>query len=276
MPERPAAPTAPPAAARPDISVVVPVFNEAASLPELVRRIAAVADDAGWRWELVCVLDGCTDGSRAALEAAGRPEVQILELDRNHGQHTAVYAGLEAARGRVVAMLDADLQNPPEALAALVAAVDSGEGAGAGADGGAGLGSDAAGCPDAAVAWRRGRRDPLWRRAASRFFNVLMSTALALPGRDWGCMLRVYRREVVDALLDSGQAPLFLPVQLARWTRRPVELPVDHAPRAHGGSRYTPARLGRLFGRVLRSRFAPPLRRGPVYGLKPPPGPPHG
>jgi undecaprenyl-phosphate 4-deoxy-4-formamido-L-arabinose transferase len=237
---------------RPDLSVVVPVYDEEAALPELVARIAAMADGAGWTWELLAVLDGCSDGSRAALEASGRPEVRVLELDRNYGQHAAVYAGLEAARGRLVAMLDADLQNPPEAVVALAAELAQGA--------------------DAAAAWRRGRRDPLWRRAASRAFNLLMSGALRAPGRDWGCMLRVYRREVVDAFLDSGEAPLFLPVQLARWTHRGVERPVDHAARSHGGSRYTPTRLARLFGRVVRARFAPPRRAAaaPPYRLAPP------
>ena len=229
----------------------MPVYNEASSLEELVDRVAAVAAGQGWRWELVCVLDGCADGSRAVLERMGRPEVRVLEFDRNYGQHTAVFAGLEASRGRVVATMDADLQNPPEALPELVAAIV------AGADGAAG--------------WRRGRRDPLWRKAASRIFNLLMSTALRTPGHDWGCMLRAWPRPVVDRFLDSGEAPLYIPVQLARWVERGVELPVDHAPREHGGSRYTPARLGRLFGRVVRSRFAPPQLdgRNPAYRLKP-------
>ena len=233
--------------AAPDLSLLVPVYDEEGALPELVRRIRETAERAGWSWELICVLDGCTDRSAEVLRGAGCPELRVIELDRNRGQHTALFAGLEAARGRIVAMLDADLQNPPEELPAFVAGIEAGA--------------------DAVVGWRRGRQDALWRNVVSRGFNLAMGLLLAHPGRDLGCMLRAYRREVVDAFLASGEAPLFLPVQLGRWVGRMEERAVAHAPREHGSSRYSPLRLARLLAQVVRSRFAPP-RQGPG---KPPP-----
>lgn len=238
---------------RPDVSVVVPVFNEEAALAELVARVTRTAEAAAWSWELICVLDGCTDRSAAVLAEAACPSLRVVTLDRNRGQHVALFAGLEAARGAVVAMLDADLQNPPEELPALVAALRDGA--------------------DAAIGWRERRQDALWRTTVSRVFNLSMGFLLRHPSRDLGCMLRAYRREVVDAFLAGGEAPLFLPVQLGRWAERPVERPVAHAPRPHGESRYSALRLARLWTHVLRARWLPPRRRAdaPVYRTTPEP-----
>jgi undecaprenyl-phosphate 4-deoxy-4-formamido-L-arabinose transferase len=154
------------------------------------------------------------------------PVLRVISLNRNYGQHAAVFAGLEHARGRVIVTLDADLQNPPEEIPRLVAAVEAGH--------------------DVVGGWRRDRRDPLFRRVLSRGMNWLTSYMVGVRMRDYGCMLRAYRREVVDVLRGCREASSFVPALANSFARAPVEIAVEHAGRTNGRSRYHLFRLIRL------------------------------
>ncbi len=212
----------------PSLSVVIPVYNEEANLDSLYRRLEAVLERLGRPYEVIFVDDGSADRSLDALRRLHdlHAAVRVISLNRNYGQHAAVFAGLEHARGEVVVTLDADLQNPPEEIPRLLAEVDDGH--------------------DVVGGWRRNRRDPLFRRVMSRAMNGLASVMVGVRMRDYGCMLRAYRREVVEALRGCRETSSFIPALANSFARSPIEVPVGHDSRASGGSRYNPFRLVRL------------------------------
>jgi undecaprenyl-phosphate 4-deoxy-4-formamido-L-arabinose transferase len=214
--------------AGPRLSVVVPVYNEAANLERLVARLKPVLDGTGRSYEVIFVDDGSTDASLGILRRlyAEHDGVRVVSLNRNYGQHAAVFAGLDRARGEVVVTLDADLQNPPEEIPRLLAAIDAGH--------------------DAVGGWRHRRRDPFVRRLLSRGINALASRTVGVRMRDYGCMLRAYRRDVVDALRGCREVSGFVPALANSFARSPAEVPVEHDGRAQGRSHYRPFRLVRL------------------------------
>jgi len=224
------------------VSIVVPMLNEEANLVLLVDRVAAAMAGQPGGYELVCVLDGCTDGSLGVLLGLreGHPEVKVVELDRRVGQHAALAVGLAYAWGNLVVTLDADLQNPPEEVPKLVDLLSSGY--------------------EAVGTVRRSRQDSALRKSASLLFRVVLAH---LGGRyrmaDPGCMLRGWRREVVDRFLESGESPLYLPVQLNRRAASYSEIEAAHEARAGGESRYGPLRLARLLCKALVAARAPRL-----------------
>jgi undecaprenyl-phosphate 4-deoxy-4-formamido-L-arabinose transferase len=215
-------------AARPGVSVVVPVYNEAKSLEDLQQRLAWTLKGLGRAWEVVYVDDGSTDGSAALLRVIhGRdPHVRVVRFNRNYGQHAAVLAGFEHARGEVVVTLDADLQNPPEEIPRLLERTDAGV--------------------DVVAGYRADRHDPAPRRAASWAINRAISAAVGVRMRDYGCMLRAYRRPVVDQIVRCPEISRFIPALANLFASSVEEVVVDHAPRQHGRSRYGVLRLLRL------------------------------
>src|SRR5207245_11495859 len=167
-------------AATPYLSVVVPVYNEQENLKALHRRIADAVGPLSRAWELILVDDGSRDRSREVLETIQRddPEhVRVVELLRNFGQHAAVFAGFSRTSGEVIVTLDADLQNPPEEIPVLLRKIDEGY--------------------DVVGGYRSAREDSWFRRAASRIVNRLTARATGVKMRDYGCMLRAYRRPIV-------------------------------------------------------------------------------
>jgi len=212
----------------PDVSVVVPVFNEEQHLEPLHDRITRALEGAGERYEVIYVDDGSSDRSLELLSGfvARDPRVRVVEFSRNAGQHAAVLAGFEESRGRVVVTLDADLQNPPEEIPKLLAAIRAGN--------------------DVAGGWRTLRQDSLFRRLASGVINRLTSKALGVRMKDYGCMLRAYRREVVDGVVRCGEASAFIPALANTFAKRIVEVPVAHEERLGSRSRYGLIRLVNL------------------------------
>jgi undecaprenyl-phosphate 4-deoxy-4-formamido-L-arabinose transferase len=231
------------------VSTVVPVFNEERSLPELHRRLAAALEGAGMEFEAIYVDDGSRDGSvRVLRDLADRdPRVAVVVLNRNYGQHAAVLAGMAESRGEAVVTLDADLQNPPEEVPAVVRRVEEGV--------------------DVVATYRPGRQDPLLRRWASRAVNACMARATGVALRDYGCMLRGYRRPVVDALLSSPEISTFVPALANTFARSVAEIPVAHAERTHGASRYSPGRLASLLFDLLTGFTTFPIRLMTWIGL---------
>jgi undecaprenyl-phosphate 4-deoxy-4-formamido-L-arabinose transferase len=230
------------------------VYNEADNLPELFQRLTDTLQSLGRPYEVVFVDDGSRDASLQMLldlrGSGGSPSqagpIVVVELARNFGQHLAVLAGLERARGEIVVTLDADLQNPPEEIPSLLACIERGH--------------------DVVGGYRVERHDSWFRRGASRLANRLRERTTALRMRDHGCMLRAYRREIVELILQSAETVPFIPALATLYASRPAELAVAHAPRASGQSKYGLYRLIRLHFDLWTGFSAAPLQLFTVIG----------
>lgn len=203
----------------PDISIIVPFYNEAESIPDLLAEIVKACPGA----EIVAVDDGSTDATNRILRDT--PGIQIVSFPVNRGQSAALYAGLRRASGRVCVMLDGDGQNDPADIPALVAALKD---------------------SDLACGWRRNRRDTWNRRVASRVANSIRRAFLKDGIRDTGCSLKALRREHIDFLVPFNGLHRYIPALLRNAGLRLVEVPVNHRPRLRGVSKYT------IGGRALR------------------------
>jgi undecaprenyl-phosphate 4-deoxy-4-formamido-L-arabinose transferase len=233
----------------PYLSVVVPVFNEEESLPELLSRLSPALSALARSYEVVLVNDGSRDRSLELLrEATARdPHLTVIDFNRNYGQHSAIFAGFEAARGEIIVTLDADLQNPPEEIGKLVARMEEGF--------------------DVVGSVRIKRQDPFFRRLASRLVNWVTSMATGVQLSDYGCMLRAYRRDVVKTLCQSKEISTFIPVLADMFAGRVTEVPVAHAERLKGKSKYSLWKLLRLQFDLLTSFSLWPLRSTMVMGV---------
>lgn len=232
---------------RPDLSIVIPVFNEQAVLPQLFVRLYAVLDGIGRSYEVLLIDDGSADRSVALLRSQyqARPEVtRVILLAGNFGQHNAILAGFANARGNAVVTLDADLQNPPEEIPRLLAALDQGH--------------------DYVGAVRVVRKDNLLRRLPSRILNRLRELTTRIHITDQGCMLRAYHRSVVAAVNDCRDVNTFIPALAYLFARSPVEVEVAHAARAAGTSKYSLYRLMRLNFDLMTGFSVVPLQ---IYSL---------
>ena len=234
---------------RDDVSIVVPIYNESATLEEFARRTLAAARSMQRPFELVLVDDGSRDGTTErllALAAAHPREVVAVILNRNYGQHSAIMCGFAKARGEIVVTLDADLQNPPEEIPRLVAAMDAGA--------------------DVVGTVRMNRQDTIFRKLASRTVNAVARKVTGVAMRDYGCMLRAYRRNVVEAMLACREKSTFIPVLANAFARRAVEIEVAHAERAAGESKYSLFKLVNLQFDLLTSMTTTPLRLMTWFG----------
>jgi undecaprenyl-phosphate 4-deoxy-4-formamido-L-arabinose transferase len=227
---------------RPFLSVVVPLFDEEENVAELCRRLLAVLDGLGAPFEAIFVDDGSRDRTLERLREAtrGRGEVIVRELARNFGQHSAVTAGFDAARGEFVVTLDADLQNPPEEIPRLVAEFRRGH--------------------DFVGTIRARRHDSRFRRLASTLVNALMRRTSGIELHDFGCMLRGYSARIVRAIVGRRECHTFIPALAYLHARDPVEIEVAHARRARGASKYSLRRLLRLQLDLVTSFSLSPLR----------------
>jgi undecaprenyl-phosphate 4-deoxy-4-formamido-L-arabinose transferase len=226
----------------PYVSVVVPVYNEEANLPELLERLGRTLAALGRPYEIVLVNDGSRDRSLPLLReaAAGDPHLVVVDFNRNYGQHAAVFAGFEVCRGEVVVTLDADLQNPPEEIPKLVAKMEEGF--------------------DVVGSIRVHRQDTLLRRVASKIVNRMTAVATGVQLSDYGCMLRAYSRPVVRMLAASSEVSTFIPVLADLFAGRVTEIPVAHSERLHGESKYSLWKLFRLQFDLMTSFSVLPLR----------------
>ncbi len=219
----------PAAGQEPYLSVVIPVYNEEDNLVELHARLAATLNATGWSWEVIYVDDGSRDRSWEILENLHRQDrehVRLVRFNRNYGQHMAVFAGFERVRGKVIVTLDADLQNPPEDVPKLVKKLEEGY--------------------DVVGGWRQQRRDSWWRKLPSWVVNRITSRVVGVDLKDYGCMLRAYTRQVVEAMNQCQETSSFIPALANTFAREVVEIPVGHAERAGGRSKYSLLGLIRL------------------------------
>jgi glycosyltransferase involved in cell wall biosynthesis len=230
---------------RPELSVVIPVFNEVDNVRDLHRELTAALDPLGRPYEILLVDDGSTDGTLPALLAIERddPRVRVLRLRRNFGQTAAFSAGFDHARGDVIVTSDGDLQNDPRDIPALLARLDEGY--------------------DMVCGWRRRRQDSFSRVLPSRIANGIISWSTGVRLHDYGCSLKAIRAEVVKGLRLYGEMHRFIPA-VASWMGVTVtEMEVNHRPRTRGRSKYG---LGRTL-RVMLDLFT--VKFMLAYGTRP-------
>ncbi|MDL2263773.1 glycosyltransferase [Synergistaceae bacterium OttesenSCG-928-I11] len=231
------------------ISVVIPVYNECENLPEMIARTLSTCKSMGNPFEIVFVDDGSRDDSAEILRRAAvvNKEVKALILNRNYGQHAAIFAGLEESKGDIVVTLDADLQNPPEEIPKLVREIEKGF--------------------DVVGTVRQNRQDTWFRRRASALVNRTIQRATGVLMHDYGCMLRAYRRNVVDAMLKCGEHSTFIPILANSFAGSTSEIPVKHCARESGDSKYSLLKLVSLQFDLLTSMSTFPLRLLSFAGL---------
>src|SRR5919201_1173918 len=205
-----------------DLSVVIPVYNEEEGLPTLFARLYPALDALGQSYEVIFVNDGSRDRSAALLreQFAKRSDVtRVVLLNGNFGQHMAIMAGFERCRGDRIVTLDADLQNPPEEIAKLLAEMDQGY--------------------DYVGSIRAKREDSWWRNVASKAMNRVRERITRIKMTDQGCMLRAYSRDIVEAITASREASTYIPALAYTFAHNPTEVVVEHAERAAGESKYS-------------------------------------
>jgi dolichol-phosphate mannosyltransferase len=234
----------------PDLSAVVPVYDERDNLDPLMDELGGVLADTGRTWEIVLVDDGSRDGSWERIASLARPGSGIrgLRFRRNAGQTAAFDAGFKAARGRIVITLDADRQNDPADIPRLLAALEQPPGY------------------DAAVGYRVGRRDTWLRRISSRIANAVRNRLSQDDIVDTGCSLKAFRREALAGLKLYTGLHRFLPTLLRMEGFRVIQVPVGHRPRVAGASKYGVwNRVFRAFADLLVVRWM--RRRGLRYEI---------
>jgi glycosyltransferase involved in cell wall biosynthesis len=234
--------------AAPDVSVVVPVFDEAASLPELAAEIRRAFGAAGRSFEVWFVDDGSTDDSWAVVERlhAEDPRFAGVRFRRNYGKSAALAAGFARARGRYVATLDADLQDDPAELPVMVEKLERGA--------------------DLVSGWKRKRHDPLSKTIPSRFFNAVTRVVSGIPLHDFNCGIKAYRAEVVRSVRVYGELHRYIPL-LAKWEGfdRIEEQAVAHRARKYGRTKFGLERFLRGFLDLITVVFITRFARRPMH-----------
>ncbi|QDX80156.1 glycosyltransferase [Denitratisoma sp. DHT3] len=234
----------------PELSIVIPVYNEEAGLPSLFDRLYPALDRLGESYEVIFINDGSRDRSAALLrqQFERRPEVtRVILLAANAGQHMAIMAGFEHARGQVVVTLDADLQNPPEEIGKLLAKVREGH--------------------DYVGSIRRKRQDSLFRTWASKAMNRLRERITRIKITDQGNMLRAYGRNVIDAINSCKEVSTFIPALAYTFAMHPAEVTVEHEERAAGESKYSLYSLIRLNFDLMTGFSLVPLQWFSMLGI---------
>lgn len=230
------------------ISVVIPLYNEEESIPQLHEQLMAALATVGDACEVIVVDDGSTDGSFERLRRLHEadPCWKVIRFRRNFGQTAALAAGFDAAQGDVIVTLDADLQNDPADIPRLLARLAEGY--------------------DVVSGWRVHRRDPFHRRWPSHIANWLISHVTGVQLHDYGCSLKAYRSEVVKNIRLYGELHRFIPA-IASWMGvRVAELPVNHRPRSYGRSKYgSLRRTVKVFLDLLTVRFLLSYATRPIH-----------
>ncbi|MDG4552546.1 MAG: glycosyltransferase [Candidatus Contendobacter sp.] len=234
----------------PQLSVIIPVYNEQETLPALFARLYPALDALNVAYEVLFVNDGSRDRSAALLkdQFLARPDVtRVILFNANHGQHLAIMAGFEYCRGERIVTLDADLQNPPEEIGKLLAAMDQGH--------------------DYVGSIRKTREDHWWRHVASRLMNRLRERITHIRMTDQGCMLRAYSRSIVKAIVATREVSTYIPALAYTFAANPTEVTVAHAERTAGESKYPLYKLIRLNFDLVTGFSLAPLQMFSLVGI---------
>lgn len=230
------------------LSVIVPIYNERDNIPFLCENLFRVLDQIGNRFEILCVDDGSSDGSLAALREAARKrrELKVVSFRRNSGQTAALMAGIDHAAGEVIVSLDADLQNDPEDIPRLLAKLNEGF--------------------DVVSGWRKDRQDAAVRRnLVSRVANSIISLISGVPLHDYGCTLKAYRHDVVKDVRLYGEMHRFIPIYASWMGARVCEIPVRHHARKFGRSKYGLERILKVILDLMVVKFLDRYLVKPIY-----------
>lgn len=231
-----------------DISLIVPVFNEEESLAQLHRQIVAAMGAMAVRWQVVYVDDGSRDQSFHILSGIAQrdPRISVVQFRRNFGQTAAIAAGIDNSSGRVIVLLDGDLQNDPADIPRLLEKLDEGY--------------------DMVSGWRKDRKEPFWqRRLPSMIANSIISRVTGVHLHDYGCTLKAYRRDVLEHVHLYGEMHRLIPVYAASVGARIVELPVTDHPRRFGKSKYGLGRTLKVVLDLLTTKFLSGYVTKPIY-----------
>ncbi|HKT19048.1 MAG TPA: glycosyltransferase family 2 protein [Stellaceae bacterium] len=232
----------------PDLSVIIPIYNEEDNIEPLFQRLMAVLRRIGRPFEVIAVNDGSKDGSRAVLNAvaATTPELKIVDFCRNYGQTAAMMAGIDHASGQIIVSLDADLQNDPGDIPALLQKIDEGY--------------------DVASGWRIDRQDAAIRRNfVSRIANRVISRISGVHLNDYGCTLKAYRAQVVRGTRLYGEMHRFIPIYASWMGAKVIEVPVSHHPRRAGTSKYGLERIVKVVLDLMVVKFLERYFVKPIY-----------
>ena len=232
------------------LSVVIPVYNEELGLAQLFSRLYPALDKLQISYEIIFINDGSADRSAALLreQFQARPDVtRVVLFKGNYGQHMAIMAGFEHCRGERIVTLDADLQNPPEEIGNLLAAMDEGH--------------------DYVGTIRKLRRDSLWRRVASRAMNKTRERITHIKMTDQGCMLRAYSRGIVQAINQTRDISTYIPALAYSFAHRPTEIEVAHEERFAGESKYSLYKLIQLNFDLMTGFSTAPLQVFSFIGI---------
>ena len=234
----------------PQVSVVIPVYNEEDGLASLFQRLYPALDALKRSYEIIFINDGSRDRSAAMLreQFERRPDVtRVILLNGNFGQHMAIMAGFGKVRGETIITLDADLQNPPEEIGKLLQKIDTGH--------------------DYVGTIRVMRQDSAWRKVASRVMNRVRERFTKVKMTDQGCMLRAYSRNIIRAVNDCSEVNTYIPALAYTFARNPVEINVAHAERAAGESKYSLYSLIRLNFDLITGFSIAPLQLFSLFGI---------
>lgn len=233
----------------PQISVVVPVFNEEENLPELLSRLTAVLTGLKKSYEIIFVDDGSRDRSAAILKEALAKDaaVKLIKFNRNYGQHNAIFAGFDLAQGEAVVTIDADLQNPPEEIPKLLAKMDEGY--------------------EVVGGYRENRQDSILRKIPTFLVARMASKFVKVELKDYGCMLRAYKKDLVKAMVESGEVSTYIPALANSFAGSVAEVPVKHAARTRGESKYSFLRLLHLNFDLMTSFSLLPIQMVGLLGF---------
>jgi glycosyltransferase involved in cell wall biosynthesis len=230
---------------QPHVSLVVPVYNEVDNLRPLHAAIGVAL--AGIDYEVVLVNDGSTDGSDAVLSelADADTRVRVVHFVRNYGQTAALTAGIRHAQAPIIVTLDADLQNDPADIPGMLEKLDQ---------------------ADVVCGWRKDRKDPWFSRTLpSKIANTLISKLSNVPLHDYGCTLRVYRREFLEQIPLYGEMHRFIPIYVTWAGARLLEVPVRHHPRTRGESKYGLSRVFKVLLDLTTVKFLRDFFVTPIY-----------
>jgi glycosyltransferase involved in cell wall biosynthesis len=232
----------------PDVSVIIPVFNEEENIGPLCAQLLPVLRRLSIRSEIIAVNDGSSDGTLAALKAAAAqiPELKVIDFRRNYGQTAALMAGIDHASGDIIVSMDADLQNDPEDIPLLLEKIHEGY--------------------DVASGWRIDRKDAaVSRNFVSRVANRLISRVSGVPLNDYGCTLKAYRTDIVRGIRLYGEMHRFIPIYAHRMGGKVVEVPVRHHARHAGKSKYGLERIVKVLLDLIVVKFLDVYFVKPIY-----------